>query len=83
MYGLAAAPLTKADGQNIGAFRMKGFQHILEIKNPYWSRVSNKELLERANVKLNGEFDNKELRRLSTRLIEIQLEGKKRGPDID
>ena len=52
---------------------MKGFQHILEIKNPYWSRVSNKELLERANVKLNGEFDNKELRRLSTRLIEIQL----------
>ena len=56
MYGLASIPLTKADGRKNGAFQMKGLTNILHIKNPYWSRVSNKILLERANAKLNGEL---------------------------
>ena len=73
MYGLASIPLTKADGRKNGAFQMKGFRKILHIKNPYWPRVSNKKLLERANAKLSGELANKELRRLSTRLIERQI----------
>ena len=35
--------------------------------------MSNKKLLERAKVKLNGELGNKALRRLSTRFIERQM----------
>ena len=72
MYGLASIPLTKADGRNIDAFQMKGPRKILHVKNPYWSRVSNKKLLERVNAKLSGELENKELRRFSTILIERQ-----------
>ena len=56
MYGLASIPLTKADGRNIVAFQMKGLRKILHIKNLYWSRVSKKKLLERANAKLSGEL---------------------------
>ena len=52
---------------------MKGPRKILHIKNPYWPRVSNKKLLERVNAKLNGELENTELRRLSTRPIERQV----------
>ena len=55
MYGLASIPLTKADGRKFDAFQMKGLRKILHIKNPYWSRVSNKKLLERANAKPNRE----------------------------
>ena len=73
MYGLASIPLTKADVRYIDAFLMKGPRKILHIKNPYWSRASNKKLLERANAKLSAEVDNKELRRLPARLIERQV----------
>ena len=73
MYGLATIPLTKADGGKIDAFPMKGLRKILNIKNPYWSRASNKKPLERANVRPSGELENKELKRLSTRLIERQI----------
>ena len=66
MYGLASIPLTKADGRKIDASQMKGLRKILHIRNPYWSRVSNKKLLERANAKLSGELENIEFRRLST-----------------
>ena len=55
------------------AFQMKGLRKILHIKNLYWSRVSNKKLLERANAKLNGKLKNKELKRFPTRLIERQI----------
>ena len=72
MYGLASIPLTKADGRKNDAFQSKGLRKILHIKSPYWSRVSNKKLLERANAKLNGELEDKELKRPSTRLIEQQ-----------
>ena len=72
MYGLASIPPAKADGKN-DAFQMRGLRKILHIKNPYWSRVSNKKLLERVNAKLSGKLENKELRRLSTRLIERQI----------
>lgn len=51
---------------------MKGLRKILNVKNPYWSRVSNKQVLERVNVRPSGELENKELKRLSTRLIERQ-----------
>ena len=61
MYGLASIPLTKADGRKVDAFQMKGLRKILHIKSRYWSRVSNKKLLERANAKLSGELENKEL----------------------
>ena len=60
MYGLASIPPTKADGQTNDAFQMKGLRKVPHIKNPYWSRVSNKKLLEKANAKLNGELENKE-----------------------
>ena len=52
---------------------MKGLRKILHIKKPYWSRVSNKKLLERAKAKLNGELENKEFKRFPTRLIERQI----------
>ena len=73
MYGLASIPLTKADGRKNNAFQMKGPRKILNVKNPYWSRVSNKKLLERANIRLSGELGNKGLKRLSTRRIERQI----------
>ena len=73
MYGLASIPLTKADGRQIDAFQMKGLRKILTITSPYWSRVSNKKLLEKVNVKLKGELEDKELRKLSTRLIDRQI----------
>ena len=72
MYGLASIPLTKADGGKINAFQMKGLRKILNTKSPYRSRVSNKKLLERVNVRPSGELENKELKRFSTRLIERQ-----------
>ena len=62
MYGLASLPRTKADRRKIDAFQMKGLRKILHIKNPYWSRVSNKKLLERAKAKLNGELKIRSLK---------------------
>ena len=73
MYGLASIPLTKADGRKLDAFQMKGLIKILKVRNLYWSRVSNKKLLEIINAKLNGELEDKELRRQSTRLIERHI----------
>ena len=73
MYGLASIPLTKADGRKLDAFQMNGSRKILNIKSPSWSRVSNKKLLERVNVRLRGELENKELKRFSTRLIERHI----------
>ena len=73
MYGLASIPITKADGRKLDAFQMKGPRKISKGRNPYWSRVSNEKLLEIINAKLKRELEDKELRRLSTRLIERQI----------
>ena len=72
-YGLASKPPTKANGRTNDAFQMKGLRKILSIKNPSWSRVSNKKFLERVNVRLSGELGNKELKRLCRRIIERQI----------
>ena len=45
----------------------------MEVKHPYWSRISNKKLLEMANEKLGNEEDKNCLRKLSSRLIEQQI----------
>ena len=73
MYGLTSIPLSKADANKIDAFQMRGLRKILKIKHPYWSKVSNKKLLEIANDKLREERDKKCLERLSNRLIERQI----------
>ena len=73
MYGLTSIPLSKADANKIDAFQMRGLRKFLKIKHPYWSRVSNKKLLEIANENLREEQDNKCLERLSSRLIERQI----------
>ena len=73
MYGLASIPLSKADANKIDAFQMRGLRKILEAKHPYWSRISNKKLLEMANDKLGNEQDKSCLTKLSSRLIERQI----------
>ena len=45
----------------------------MKVKHPYWSRVSNKKLLEMANDKLGNEQDKNCLKKLSSRLIERQI----------
>ena len=45
----------------------------MKVKHQYWSRISNKKLLERANDKLGNERDKNCLKKLSGRLIERQL----------
>ena len=57
MYGVTSIPLSKADANKIDAFQMRGLRKILKIKHPYWSRVSNKKLLEISNDKLRNEQD--------------------------
>ena len=73
MYGLTSTPLSKSDANKIDAFQMRGLRKALKIKHPYWSRVSNKKLLEAANEKLREEHENKCLGRFSSRLIERQI----------
>ena len=73
MYGLTSIPLSKADANKIDAFQMRGVRKILKVKHPYWSRISNKKLLEMANEKLGNEQDKNCLRKLSSRLIERQI----------
>ena len=74
MYGLASVPLTKADGRSIDVFQMKGFRKILNFKTLIGLGYPTRNyVLERVNVKLKGEIENKELRRPSTRLIERQI----------
>ena len=73
MYGLTSIPLSKVDTNKIDAFQMRGPRKILEIKHPYWSRISNKKLLEMANDKLGNEQDKSCLTKLSSRLIERQI----------
>ena len=70
MYGLTSTPLSKSDANKIDAFQMRGLRKALKIKHPYWSRVSNKKLLEAANEQLREEQDKKCLERLS---IERQI----------
>ena len=45
----------------------------MKVKHPYWSRISNKKLLEMANDKLGNEQDKSCLTKLSSRLIERQI----------
>ena len=45
----------------------------MKVKHPYWSRISNKKLLEMANDKLGSEQDKNCLKKLSGRLIERQI----------
>ena len=71
LYGLASVPLTRADCNKIDAFQMRGLRKILKIKHPYWSRVSNNQILRIANEKLDKK-DN-EIQRLSQRLIKKQI----------
>ena len=66
MYGLTPIPLPKADANKIDAFQMRGLRKILKVKHPYWSRISNKRLLEMANNKLGKEQDKS----CSTKTIE-------------
>ena len=73
MYGLTSIPLSRADANKLDAFHMRGLRKILKIKHPYWSRVSNKKLLETANEKLGNEQDKNCLRNLSSRLVERQI----------
>ena len=73
MYGLTSIPLSRADANKLDAFHMRGLRKILKVKHPYWSRVSNKKLLEMANEKLGNEQDKNCLRKLSSRLIERQI----------
>ena len=73
MYGLTSIPFSKADANKIDAFRMRGLRKILKAKHPYWSRISNKKLLEMANDKLGNEQDKSCLTKLSIRLIERQI----------
>ena len=45
----------------------------MKVKQPYWSRISNKKLLEMANDKLGNEQDKNRLNKFSSRLIERQI----------
>ena len=45
----------------------------MKAKHPYWSRISNKKLLEMANDKLGNEQDKNCLKKLPSRLIERQI----------
>ena len=73
MYGLTSIPLSRADANKLDAFHMRGLRKILKIEHQYWSRVSNKKLLEITNEKLGNEQDKNCLRKLSSRLIERQM----------
>ena len=73
MYGLTSVPLSKADANKIDAFQMSGLRKILEVKHPYWPRISNKKLLEMASDKLGNEQDKNCLTKLSSRPIERQI----------
>ena len=73
VYGITSIPLPKADANKTDAFQMRGLRKVLKTKHPYWSRVSNKKLLEIANDKLGNEQDKSCLTRLSSRLIERQI----------
>ena len=73
MYGLTSVPLSRADANKLDAFHMRGLRKVLKVKHPYWSRRSNKKLLEMANERLGNEQDKNCLRKLSSRLIERQI----------
>ena len=73
MYGLTSIPFSKADANKVDALQMRGLRKILKVKHPYWSRISNKKLLEMANDKLGNEQDKSCLTKLSSRLIERHI----------
>ena len=73
MYGFTSIPLSKAEANKIDAFQMRGLMEILKASHPYWSRISNKKLLEIANDKPGNEQDKSCLTKLSSRLIDRHI----------
>ena len=70
MYGLTSIQFPKADANKIDALQMRGPRNILKVKHAYWSRISNKKLLEMASDKLGNEQVKSCQTKLSSRLIE-------------
>jgi hypothetical protein len=72
IYGLETIPLTEKDCDRLDAFQYRGLRKILKIKHPYWSRVSNAEVLRTANQRAHM-IGQKEITTISSKLILKQI----------
>jgi len=50
LYGIESLELTDSLKTRLDAFQIRGLRHILGIEHSFWSRVTNKEIIEKANV---------------------------------
>ena len=56
-HGLETMYLNDSLLKRLDAFHMRGVRHIMGIEHAYWSRVKNKEIIEKANRALNRGVD--------------------------
>ena len=52
-YGLSTLHMTNAMLKKVNAFHMRELRYILKIEHAYYSRISNEEVINRANLALN------------------------------
>ena len=72
LYGLETIPLTQADDDKLDAFHYRGLRKLLRIKHSFWSRISNKEVIKRANERAKLK-DDKVIKPLSLSLSRKQI----------
>ena len=58
LYGLEGIVLTKSLKQRVNYFHTKAVRNILRIPAAYMSRISNKQIIEIANIMLYGDAHN-------------------------
>ena len=71
-YGLETLPLTSDLISRLNAFQMKGFRKILKINHPFYSRVSNAEILETLNLNV-GEAKEIRIKTVSEMIEEKKI----------
>ena len=54
VYGLNSLNITPAIKNRLDAFHMRGLRYILNIEHTYYSRISNKDVIEQMNLHLNS-----------------------------
>ena len=57
IYGSETMYLNDSLLKRLDAFHVRGLRHILGIEHSYWSRVTNDEVIDKANRELNKGHD--------------------------
>ena len=53
-YGLETLQLTESLINRLNSFHVTGLKHLLDVDHPFYSRVSDPEVVEKANIIANS-----------------------------